>query len=270
MVMQAEMPGPEGQGVPGRVSLRKLDALLQGELPEAEAGALRAALEADPVAKVYLERQAALRSELSAHDLRAAIAKAEARQGVRGLLARLLGSGPGASAARPRRSLSLGIAGASLACLALGLTVWTGDLFRGSTKEAYRAKGTRPAEVMLRLGGRDFAPGDLIPARAGDTLGFSYRADEPVHVQVWYQEDDKEPAPFAGAGGFVLPYASGWTEASRRILLEGAWIRQQVFILVSDRPLAPEAAARAVRRGKGGKDDGVRVLAFRLVAPPKG
>jgi hypothetical protein len=248
----------DGMEPPGRISLRRLDALLLGELGPEEAAALRRAVDADPAARAYLARQASLRSSLSAQKLRAAVAAS--RRGPLTRLAALLeaqGRGP------------FRFAAGAFACVALGLAVWThrpASLPGEEMERAFRAKGDFPPEVVLRLHGRDFAPGSLVPARAGDTLAFSYRSGEGLHAQAWYREAGGEVTPFEGARSFALPVATSWTEAPQRLLLSGAWSRQEVWILLSPRPLDAETAARAVRRGKDG--DGVRVLAYRLSAIP--
>lgn len=248
----------DGKEHPGRVSLRRLDALLQGELGPEEAAALRRAVDADPVARAYLARQASLRSSLSAHGLRVAVATS--RRGPLTRLAALL-EAPGRGPVR--------FAAGAFACLALGLAVWThrpASLPGEEMERAFRMKGDILPEVMLRIRGRDFAPGSLVPGRAGDTLAFSYRSGEGLHAQVWYREADGEVLPFEGARSFALPPATSWTEAPQRLLLSGAWSRQEVWILLSQQPLDAETAARAVHRGEDG--DGVRVLAYRLSAEP--
>jgi hypothetical protein len=266
----------------GRLSLRKIDLLLAGALPPEEEAGLRRRIASDPAARAYLERQEGLRSAHSLADFRAALERRRRRAGLAGLLAGVtdwIAARSGIKASGPRRSRpALAYGGfAAFACLLLGITVWTGRL-PGPARDqeaAFQPKGGEDVEFLLKFQGRDYAPGDLVPARAGDTLALTYRSGESLQVQIWYQEDEGTPTPFSGTGGFAVSPATSWTEAPQRILLEGRWTRQRIWILLSDRPLDRKAAADAVGASAtpGGPGAGTatgrtpKVLTFRL-APP--
>jgi hypothetical protein len=245
-----------------RISLRKIDALLNGELGPAEAERVRKEIEASPEARSYFERQADLRADRRWERLRR---DAERDGRSRG---KIFGK---AVLGAVRRTFSRGGApgylGAAFgaAALVLGAMFWAlrGHEDRGS-ESRMAAKGLRAAEAGLRFHGRDFGPGSSIPAGAGDTLGFVHRGTEPVDVQIWYREDGGEILPLAPGhpDGFAWPAATAWTLAPQSIRLEGSWRRQDVWIVLSRRPLDPARAREAIRAGK--REEGVQVLAFRL------
>jgi hypothetical protein len=257
-----EIPGLRNPD--GRISLRRLDALIQGELSPAEAEALRKALGADPAARAYVERQSALRSGRGYEDIRTAL-----RESRRPLLERLLAAArlPGPRGGR-NAFLSPGFgAAAAFACLLLGASLWIG---RGNPPGQgaggrLGAKGAFGPEISLRHRGSEFFPGALVPARSGDTLVLAYRSVDSLRVQIWYQEDGGRQAPMTGPGGFALPPATSWTEAVQRIRLDGTWTRQRMWIVLSRQALDAEAASAAVRRGRG--DGDAEVAAYSLSAP---
>lgn len=263
---EAALRGPEG-----RISLRRLDALMLGTLPAAEADALRLALERDPAAKAYVERLSAMRPRRGYADLEARLrdrAPASLPARLRAALATLRprgGTRPGNARSAPRLPI-FGGAAAAFAALLLGASLWIGRWEpAGPAEGGFRAKGGARPEIALRHRGTEFVPGALVPARSGDTLAFAYRSADSLHIQIWYQEDGGGPAPMTGPGGFTLPPATAWTEASQRIRLEGSWKRQQLWILLSRRSLDRERAADAVRRGRG--DGAVELATYRLAAP---
>lgn len=292
----------EDGAAPGRLSLRQIDRLLLGQLPAAEAEALRKRLAEDPSAQAYLERQESLGSTRTLEDFRAELSRRSAGGQGSGLFAKVVAraaawvgldaDGPHhASPSHPSRQVLAYGGFAAFACLVLGLTVWTGrlpgpahdqvaDLRPKGPGASGVLQGFQEAEFLLRYGGRDYAPGDLVPARAGDTLALSYRSGDSLQVQIWYQEDEGTPAPFSETLGFALAPSPSWTEAPRRILLEGRWTRQRIWLVISDRALEREAAAESVRASmraseKSSKPTGSdtapragrspKVLAFRLV-----
>jgi hypothetical protein len=259
----SDIPGENG--MPDRLSLRKIDSLLQGELPEAEAAALRARIDGDAEARAYLDRQTSLRSGLTEASLRAELRRRAPGKGRTGPPIpagwgdRLKRFRDGLSGARGQAAAVIG----ALACLTLGLTLWTGRIPQTTIQETYRSKGTSEVEVTLRHNGNEYAPGELISARTGDTLILTYRGEVSLRGQVWIQEDEGDPVPLQ-VRDFPLPPVTAWTELPQRILLEGAWSRQQLWILLSPRTLGREAAKEAVSGGK--IPEGARVLAYRLSA----
>lgn len=243
-----------------RVSLRKIDSLLNGELGEEESGRLRQEIEASQAAKAYFDRQKDLRSALTWNGLRQAVERDES-SGLRGWFRRLVRF-PQAPirSGWPRPAFASGL----LALLALGAVWWTvrepGD--KGAHGR-FTAKGAPFAEAQLQVRGQGYPAGALIAAGPGDTLGFLYRSGDTAYVQVWYKEEGGELRSFAGKDprGFVWPPATAWIAAPQRILLDGAWRHQEVWIVLSPQSLETERVRKALS-GKAG--NGVRILPFRL------
>jgi hypothetical protein len=251
-----------------RISLRQIDALLNGELEPEEASRLREAIEGSPVAKGYLERQQGLRPGPDWERMRLAL---ERRRAGRMGAARDLGLA-WFRAAMPRVNavhgvrVAMGIAG--LAVLILVPALWWAHAPADRGGDRLTAKGSGTAEMRLEIHGRDFAAGTAIPASPGDTLGFTYRSADTLNVQAWYREDDGDTLSFAGrdAAGFALPPVTAWTPAPETIRLEGEWRRQEVWLVLSREPLDAARAREALRAGRA--TDGIRVLAFRLARAP--
>src|SRR3954469_7884581 len=136
-----------------RISLRKIDALLSGELGEEEASRLREEIHASPEAKAYVDRQKALRSALTWNDIRRAV-EADKGSGLPGWF-RSLSPFPIA----PNRFgwPRIAFASGAFALLALGAAWWKmhlpGDAIAG---ERFTAKGIRLAEAQLQVGGQAY------------------------------------------------------------------------------------------------------------------
>lgn len=246
-----------------RISLRKIDALLNGELDPAETARFRAEIEASPEARAYLERQAGLRSDLGWEKVRRALERGQgrrwpsAREPVQRFFRRLNPRGAGLG--------YLGMAGGA-AALTLAAALWMAHRQGGGRAEnRLAAKGSQVAEVRLRVRGDDFPPGSSIPVRIGDTLGFSYRGMEQQNVQIWYREDDGEILPFPGRepGGIAWPAATAWTSAPQGMRVEGDWRHRNIWVLLSRDPLGSSRGRKAILAGGNGNE--VRVLAFRLI-----
>ncbi|GEM_PF-5923303 len=280
-----------------RISLWKLDQLMRGELPEAEASALRTRVSRSPEAQAYLERYTSLRSNLSLADIRA------------GAKRRLAGARSEASAARSGDSppstawervmdflLSRGgTRGPGLAfamVLVLGIGLWTWrvqeshpTLVESSGDGIHSIKGSGEAGFRLAIGGAEFDTGQLVSARNGDTLAIAYRSPSAVTAQVWYREEGGEPLPMAGAAAAVgLAPAMGWRRMKESIVLDGEWKRQTVWVVWSPIPftaaqaksavaalVAAQAAGKAAGKGDEkapAEAEGLRVAAFRMVRQP--
>lgn len=133
----------------------------------------------------------------------------------------------------------------------------------------YQAKGGEQTELLIRIGGMEYDPGEMAAARPGDTLAFVYRAPRPTWVWLAYREDGGEVDFFAGADSPVEPWgaATRWTASPRRILLEGEWERQDILVLVSPHPLARERVLDLLAADRLPTRDsvaGLRAFAFRL------
>ena len=244
-----------------RVSLRKIDAMLNGELGAEEASRLWAEIGASPELRDYFERQRALQSKLGWDRLRRAVGKDKrfaSRQ------ARIMAWIRDRLADWGRVPALWGAIGA-MAALALAVAFWSlRDAHGPGPANRLASKGLPAFEAQIQIHGQAFGTGSLLHAGPGDTLGFTYRSQDSVNVQVWYREDGGKLTPFAGksALGFTLPPVTAWTVAPQSILLEGAWRRQEVWMVLSRHPLHPYRAQEAIRKGSGA--EGVRVFAFRL------
>lgn len=269
--------GTDGLGEgPGRISIWKLDRLMQGELPGPEADALREAVSRSPEALAYLERYASLKSGLALQDIRfGASSGGSIRNG------RSAGNS-GWIRVRDFLSLRNGLRGPGFAfafVLALGIGVWTwrlqdiqdlpgahAALAETARPDAYRTKGSGEAGFRIVIRDTESDTGVLISARNGDTLGLSYRSALPLTAQIWYREEGRQTLPMTGTAETIpLEPAMSWRPAGPRIVLEGDWNRQTVWVVSSAAPFTSEEAKSAL---DGSANPALRVAAFRMVRQP--
>lgn len=269
MAMDSGKPG--GKGSRKAVSLWDIERLLLGELRGEEADAVRRTIEASPELKTYLKRMEHEAPRRTLEDLRRLRADRLA-VGTRA------GEPPGRSAgARERGTLPFRMPAfwrpAMALCVVLlaGAVVWRfqGDGLDSDGIPAYRGKGGDSLEIRLRVGGRTVLPGDTAAAQNGDTLEFLYRSPRPVNVLVFYQEDDADPVSVGDGkvASQAWPVATRWTPVAERMLLEGDWTRQAIWIVVGDTAGAAEAVAAAAKGGRGPADTRVRVFHLKAAGP---
>jgi hypothetical protein len=249
------------------ISLWKLDKLMQGELPEAEAAALMASVSDSPEAMRYLERYSGMRSASSWEKFRESSA----------------GTGSRHSPSAPRDNLSWmhrlfpgaggrGFAMAMACLVAVGIGTWTWHQsgaprpgWHGSDAgdPGFRSKGAEAIRVRLIVQGAEVEAGEIASAKPGDTLGISYRSPTPVSAQIWYREEGGQAAPMTGKPG-VLRWdpSTAFTRAQVRIILDGDWKRQTVWVIASPSDFS-EAEALQAMDGKSIRPD-LRADAFRL------
>ncbi len=305
--------GREGRAAPDgeRISLWRLDQLLAGELPEAEAEALRAEIAKSDSLRAYMERQGQAKSGLTLEKIRAAIAKPAStrvreetsvrpetesgnhhgrlgmpttRRVARDRIARNRVADESAAwwrsilpAPRGRAAYDLTTRGVALGfgfMLMLGLGIWTfqagqqAGYLRPSENPGLTAKGAVQPGFRLDIAGTAYDAGQLAPARTGDTLGVRYRSAAPVFAQVWYQEENGKPARMTGNDSLAdvaWAPATAWSPAPLRIVLEGDWKRQTVWIVWSGSDFtAGEALARLAG---GSARANLRAEPFRLIRP---
>lgn len=255
-----------GEGA-NRISLWKLDQLIQGDLPGAEADALRAAVAESPEALAYMERAASLKSELSLEDVHSGARRGNAMKKPR----------PAAVSSWNRvmdiLSLRSGVRGPGFAfafALALGIGVWTwrvqhAPIVPAETERTgnYSIKGSGDAGFRIVIRGAESDTGQVISARNGDTLGLTYRSARPVTAQIWYREEGREVQPMTGtAETLPLDAAMAWRPVGPRIVLEGDWKRQIVWVVWSAEPFTSEEAKGAL---EGTAKPELRVASFRMV-----
>lgn len=245
-----------------KISLLKIDALLKGELDPDEAQRVSRAIEASPAAKDYLDRQRALKSGLTLESLRKAI-EADRASGPRDSVLRVLSAIREKSASIGRTAWIPAGAVAILVAVLLIRTAWipTGE----DTANRFTSKGSHTdAIARLQLKGLGYDPGSRIPARPGDTLGLLYRCQDSLSMRVFYREEGGAIESF-GEGNpmnFTLPPATAWSSAPQRILLEGKWTRQELWLVLSRSPIGIDRAREAIE--PGGNRQGATVLSFLL------
>jgi hypothetical protein len=271
---------PAGQNPGKTVSLWEIERFLLGELPGPEAEALRRKIDASPELKSYLEKARSEAPKRTFADFQRFKAERLARESVMESResAAEAGNARLAAPAAPRESFGLGdwmaglqklFHGPRLAygfgfALLVGLTLWTFHPRQEAALEsAHQAKGGDEMELLLKVGGQEVEAGESARARAGDTLSFLYRSPKAVHVQIGYREDGGDLVPFDPAGAAPSPWipATRWTAAPQRILLEGAWKRQEVWVISGSRALSADEV-KALVAGKPG--DG-KAYVFRLI-----
>jgi hypothetical protein len=250
-----------------RISLRRLDLLMAGELPEADASALREAVSNSPEAILYLEKYSQARSGLTLGKLRASAGKPDP-------------SGHPLPAARrlwqrfrellfPAAPRGLGFALGGLAIMGLGILTWQSQHSDGGIRSEdgkFQSKGLEGTAVRLVIRSAEIEPGELAQAKPGDTLAVSYRSAGPVRAQIWYQEDKGEPAAMSGESATLdWVAAMGWRLAPERIILDGEWKRQTVWVIWSEAPFTAEDAKKALAGSQGRSD--LHAEVFRLVNP---
>lgn len=279
--------GPEDSGACPPVSMWKLDRLLAGELPEAEARELRNKAASYPELQRYLAETGSLKSNLTLKEIRKA---------ARGKNASTASTTPSTRAASapsfPNRLRQLlhtlgsrqgGIAIAFTAALGVGLWTWqtreaasaastaSGDspTSLAENGSGYRSKGMDTPGIRIILNGAEYDTSDLVQSRSGDTLGFSYRSPFPIHMQIWYREDD-EPAQ-AMLGPSSIPEwksSMGWRRAAERVILEGQWKRQTIFVIWSKSGFTDGQARRLLEKGEAEKSGSeIHSVSFRLAWP---
>ena len=124
-------------------------------------------------------------------------------------------------------------------------------------------KGSGEAGFRLAIGGAEFDTGQLVSARNGDTLAIAYRSPGAVTAQVWYREEGGEPLPMSGAAAAVeLVPAMGWRRMNERIVLDGEWKRQTVWVVWSPMPFTADQAKSAVAAFTAGKAPAGKVSAW--------
>lgn len=251
----------------GRISLRQLDLLMAGELPEPVAAALRDAVSKSPEAIAYLEKYSHARSGLTLGKLRASVGKPDswghslpaARRLLQRAGALLFPTGP----------RGLGFALGGLAIMGLGILTWQSQNPDGGVRSEdgkFQTKGLEGTVVRLVIRSAEIEPGELAQARPGDTLAVSYRSAKPVHAQIWYQEENGDPQAMSGDSATLdWGAAMGWRLAPERIVLDGDWKRQTVWVIWSQSPFSA-GDAKKVLGGSQGRTD-LHAEAFRLVKP---
>ncbi|MDB5049009.1 MAG: hypothetical protein JWO30_2080 [Fibrobacteres bacterium] len=251
-----------GLGDHARISLWKLDKLMNGDLPESEAAALREAVSASPEARRYLEKYSSLRSDRlpgnpAARSVRQTPVRPWAREGWE-RAKKLLRPGNG------RRGL--GFALASLLMLGAGMWAWrlqgTG-LSEGIGNGSHlHPKGLEDILIHITIRGNEIEPGQVASAASGDTLGISYRSPNPVSAQIWFREEGGTAQAMTGADAAPWPAAMGWRPAPVRIVLEGEWHRQMVWVITSFSAFSKAEGLQALD-GKSPRAN-LRADAFRL------
>jgi hypothetical protein len=269
--------GPEDVGPRPPVSMWKLDRLIAGELPEAEAAELRKAVASSPELQRYVAEAGILKSNLTLDGIRKAARGSNVSRTFTTSRASSA-SAPSASApsaqAFPIRlreflqslgSRRGGMAFAFAAVLGVGLWTWQAR----EAAPGYQAKGMNAPGIRLILKGSEYDTSDLVLSRSGDTLGFSYRSPYPISTQIWYREESKPAEAMLGPSSISeWKPAMGWRRAAESVILEGEWKRQTIFVVWSKSGFTDGQARRALEKGDAmdpGSD--LHTEAFRLAWP---
>jgi hypothetical protein len=164
----------------------------------------------------------------------------------------------------------------AFACAAaLGIGLWTWQIRESApdviteSGSGYQAKGMDAPGIRLILKGSEYDTSDLVPSRSGDTLGFSYRSPFPISTQIWYREEGKAAEAMLGPSSISeWKTATGWRQATERVILEGQWKRQTLYVVWSRTGFSDEQARQALENG-GPADLGpdMHAKAFRLAWP---
>lgn len=250
------------------ISMWKLDRLMAGDLPDAEATELRQAIAQSPELQRYVADCKNLKPDLSLDRIRKAarrsgvsMSHADSLSGRIGEFLRSLGSRRG------------GVAFAFAAALGVGLWTWqareSAPAVIAESGSGYQAKGMDAPGIRLILRGAEYDTSDLVPSRSGDTLGFSYRSPFPISTQIWYREEDKAVEAMLGPSSISeWKPASGWRRATERVILEGQWKHQTIFVVWSKTAFSDEQARRALENGGSTRlVPDMHAEAFRLAWP---
>jgi hypothetical protein len=255
--------GKEDEGeAEARLSLWRLEKLMNGDLPPAEAEALRESLSGSKEAAAYLAKYAALRSDLRRKEGRAPNIREAWPAWARNVF-------PSRGHKRHHGTYR-GFAWAALLAMGAGLVTWSlrqppsrVSPASGLEDSSYQLKGPEAIRVRLQIGAVACNPGEVASAKPGDTLGITYRSPRPVLAGVWFLEEGGKPQAMTGpAGKKAWPIAMGWGPAPIRILLEGEWQRQTVWVLSSFSAFTTAEALQALQGGPHRED--LWVDTFRL------
>lgn len=274
MAMDGKNPGENPEKT---VSLWEIERLLLGEIQGSEAEALHRRIADTPDLKAYMERvqdQGPRRTFADFQRLkreRAAVPQAVDKHKGRNAGSALWEWLAGLARPLPGPRLAYGMAFAAL----VGVTVYLYPSFHPDQQTAvmdgpYQAKGGDDLEILLKVAGEEVETGESQEAQAGDTLAFSYRSPKSRHVSIWYREDGGALMPFADPSHVAAPWdaATRWTPAPQRILLEGSWKHQEVWVVSGARPLSPDEV-KALVEGRKGSDKLGKTYLFRLVQENK-
>ena len=132
-------------------------------------------------------------------------------------------------------------------------------------------RSTARAEIFFETTQATLGPprsGEVIIAKTGDTLFVSYRSQRAVQAQVWFQEESASPSPQPVPGkdtlSFGLPPASAWSLSPQRMVLDGKWSRQRIWVLWSFQEFTISQARQALDK----KAQGIHAQEFRITNTP--
>ncbi|HKP98299.1 MAG TPA: hypothetical protein VJ385_21390 [Fibrobacteria bacterium] len=151
--------------------------------------------------------------------------------------------------------------GFALATLLLaGTGMWALQLRGKGDPKAEKAvvgfapKGLEDVMVRILISGKEYEAGSVANAGPGETLGVAYRSPRIVSAQIWFLEEGGTPQAMSGEGSLQWPAAPGWRPAPVRILLEGDWHRQTVWVITAFSAFTAAEALEAVA-GKAPRAD---------------
>lgn len=253
----------------------KLDRLIAGELPEAEAAELRKAVASSPELQRYLREAGNLKSDLTLQGMLKAVrgdaASTPSSPNRLREFFQSLGSRQGGVAIAFAAALGIGMWGwqAREAAPVASSATEVSTAAPAENGSGYQVKGMDAPGIRVILNGAEYDTSDLVQSRSGDTLGFSYRSPFPINIQIWYREEDKPAEAMLGPASMSEWETSmGWRRASENVILEGEWKHQTVFVIWSKSAFTDGQARRLLEKGDAmDPGSGLHTASFRLAWP---
>lgn len=244
--------GQSNESREGGISLWRVDRFLRGELPESEAVLVRDEIENSSELKEYVRKYGEERSSLTLDRILSGLpAKAAPAEGgpfrALGEIFSLLFRFP--------------VPVAALAMLMIGAGLWSLRM-EPAPASLHQAKGSGKPQVRMLIRGQELGPAESVDAGPGDTLALSYLSPVPLHAQIWYREEDREPMPMSR--DLEWPATTSWRKSPHQVVLEGEWSRQAVWVVLSRSPLEKSQVEAALG---GNPPPGVQAEVFRIVRP---
>jgi hypothetical protein len=222
----------------------QLERYLLGELPAAEAEAVRAALERDPALRARLQALELSNTEiLERHPPPAIAAAVRARAAAAPAVA--------AVAPRPRLALAAALGAAAVLAGVLVLRPWPAAGPPGPEGDVTRLKGAAPRLVLYRQrpgGAEALGPGAGV--RAGDVVQLSYHAaGRRYGVIVSVDGRGAVTRHLPVAGETAAPLSGGAVALPEAYRLDDAPRFERFYLVAADEPFPVAAVVAALPRG---------------------
>ncbi len=227
-----------------RISLYKVDLYLQGELNQTEKVGLEQKICDKPSVLDYIQR-----IQSQKYESQEKLEKPSVIDAIRHRLVSFFEKG------RFR-------IGFSVSCvMVLLLTVIT-LLFRLNPDTGeFSIKGNSAPVITLLFNEKEYHSGDVVRVHSEDTLIFNYRSLSDLNLFLLYQEDKGEIRSFnKNDKALVWPGSSEPEIAAQRVVLDGNWERQTVWIVAAYKKMKKKEAVKYINKNR--KDDSVEIFSF--------